>query len=1057
MKSILIPQNKKILNGLFDTINFQLEFNTILSFVSELCEVPYVFITLIDSDNHIIKAKLGFDFLIMPKNILLLSENVIQQDKIYIVSDLNKESKHQSSNSSSHFSITFFAGIPLSIGGNLSTGTLCIMDSKLKVLSPIQLKTLEHSALQIQTMLELWQRNQELEKIAEAKQTQFELFVDNSKEIVYEVNMKGKIIYASKNWTKYLGHEIEEVTGNYQSNFIHPEDVENCRSILSGITLKEKRETEIKYRILHKNGHYLWRTSTIKLMTKNGEQYYVGNCRDITEYMETQQKILKQKEFYESILDKLPTDVAVFDKNHKYIYLNQYAIKNKELRKFIIGKDDFEYAHYTGKDNAFAKNRREKFLQVLSLKEPVEWEEEFKGNQGKSTYHTRKLTPVFRKNGSFEMVIGFGFDITERKKAEDALKISHERFTFSSKATSDAIWDWDLITDIIITGESFESLFGHKFHNNTMTAKDCENFVHPEDREAVSESMDKVINSKIDKWSYEYRYLKSDGTYADVCDKAIIIRNDEGVAIRMIGAMQDITIEKKLEAELRQSEKQFKGAFEFSTIGMAIVNPDGYFTEVNDVLCKMLGYSKEEFKTLTFIDVTHPEDIEEDLAYKNKLDSGEISSFTIEKRYLHKNKSIVWVRLSISLVRKRNGEIMHYIPQIIDTTVRKRIEEENRLLLEENNRNRAIQLNEAKNLYRLLADNTADLVCLHNLDASFQYVSPSIKTLLGYTPEEMIGKSPMNYAHPDDLDKLHGHLIDFITEKLDSAIEARYINAQGDYIWFETKANIVKENGIAVSFYSATRDITQRKEVEAVIEKTLLQERKLNELRTNLVSTISHEFRTPMTTIRTSAELIGLYLEGQDLKNAQNLEKRVHSITREIDRIVELMDSILTISKEDAGKTNFNPIVFDLKQVCLDVIEASYSNQPDGRKVQVSTQGNKFKVFADRNLMEYTLFNLLSNAFKYSEGFGDVFLDLFVDSSEIVIQIRDLGIGIPDEDQSKLFNTFYRASNTNGIQGTGLGLYIVKTFTEKNSGKIKLESQLRKGTRVTLEFPIQKS
>jgi signal transduction histidine kinase len=123
--------------------------------------------------------------------------------------------------------------------------------------------------------------------------------------------------------------------------------------------------------------------------------------------------------------------------------------------------------------------------------------------------------------------------------------------------------------------------------------------------------------------------------------------------------------------------------------------------------------------------------------------------------------------------------------------------------------------------------------------------------------------------------------------------------------------------------------------------------------------------------------------------------------------------------------------------------------------VQTLFKGSNFDVFADRNLMEYSIFNLLNNAFKYSEESGDIILNLTAISSEVTIEIIDFGIGIPEEDQHKLFNTFFRASNTNGIAGTGLGLYIVKTFTKKNSGRIQLESLLGKGTKVRLIFPAQ--
>ena len=209
-----------------------------------------------------------------------------------------------------------------------------------------------------------------------------------------------------------------------------------------------------------------------------------------------------------------------------------------------------------------------------------------------------------------------------------------------------------------------------------------------------------------------------------------------------------------------------------------------------------------------------------------------------------------------------------------------------------------------------------------------------------------------------------------------------------------------------------------------------------------------------MTTIRTSAELIGMYLENQKLENAPLLQKRVSIITEEIDRIVGLMEAVLTISREDSGKTNFNPVFFDLRELCCNILEINYDNQNNKQKIVLDFTNESFMVYADVKLMEYSILNILNNAVKYSKGVGDIIFNIKKIEDAIQIEIIDFGIGIPEEEQSKLFNTFFRASNTNGYQGTGLGLYIVKTFTEKNSGTIKLESTLGKGTQVTFQFPI---
>lgn len=1169
----------------FDTIDFQQEFNSILLFVSEICEIPCVFISLIDLTGLTVKAKIGLDFLPILPNIIAFNETIIQQNKIKIVSDINNDVSDQSENL-----VNFFAGFPIFINENLVIGTVCIMDTKAKELSLIQLKYLDHAVQQIQSLLKLHIENKELQETVKQQENQFQLSIDNSNEIIFEINLEGIISYVSNNWTKHLGHEIKDVLGKSNASFLHPEDLENCIAFLDNVIKTGENEGELIYRIQHKQGHYVWHETRLKLAQKNGSPIFTGNCRDITEHIEVEKKLLQQKDFYETILNNLPTDVVVFDSNHKYIYVNPIAIKNEELRKFIIGKDDFEYAQHMQRDPSIAKSRRGKFLAALQKEKTSFWEETLHSEVDGITYHDRKFTPVFNDDGSFKMMIGFSVNITEskkiqeeilksrqltasilqnvavgilvqgpqseilenniaacemlgltedqlhgktsfdaqwkvihidgspfqpdehpvpqaiaklkpinnivmgvhrpthndlvwllvdaipvfgdlnellyvicsfnditaQKKAEDSLKISNERFTYSSKATSDALWDWNMITDEIFVGESYSILFGHQFENNIITGQECENFIHPEDREDYFASAEKAINTDVDRWSEEYRYLKSDKTYAFVKDKAVIIRNDEGKAIRMIGAMQDITKEKKLKDELQQSEEQFKGAFENSAVGMALVNLDGFYTETNLRLCKMLGYSNHEMKCLTFQEITHFDDLNVDLDYKEKLDTGKISNFSSDKRFIHKNKSIIWAHMSVSSAKNTKNEIKYYIVQVIDITERKKFEEENKLLTDENNRNKNSQLNEAKNMYRLLADNTVDLVCLHNLDSTFQYVSPSIQKLLGYTPEELIGKFPHDFVHPEDIELLKNNLQEFINEEEDVAAQIRFKNNEGNYYWFETKAILVKENGIPINFQSSTRDITQRKEAEKIVENTLIRERELNELRTNLVATISHEFRTPMTTIRTSAELISMYLENQNVVNGNRLQKRVTIITEEIDRIVALMNAVLTISKEDSGKTNFNPTLFNLKEFCLEIVDNNYLNNLNLPMVITNFKGSTFTVNADKKLMEYAILNILNNAFKYSEKFEDVILNLSSTTDIVMLEIIDFGVGIPKEDNVKLFNTFFRASNTDGFQGTGLGLYIAKTFTEKNTGTIALESELGKGTKVTMTFPLIK-
>ncbi len=151
----------------------------------------------------------------------------------------------------------------------------------------------------------------------------------------------------------------------------------------------------------------------------SGKTFLIGFAIDITERNQIRDKLDKQKEFYESILNCIPTDIAVFDANHKYIFANPKAIENEELRKYIIGKDDFEYAEYRNRDDSIAKLRREQFSEIKKSAKEIRWEDSIKDPNGDTITHLRRLFPVFNEKREISMVIGFGIDITERKLLEE--------------------------------------------------------------------------------------------------------------------------------------------------------------------------------------------------------------------------------------------------------------------------------------------------------------------------------------------------------------------------------------------------------------------------------------------------------------------------------------------------------------------------------------------------------------------------------------------------------------------------------------------------------------
>jgi signal transduction histidine kinase len=252
-------------------------------------------------------------------------------------------------------------------------------------------------------------------------------------------------------------------------------------------------------------------------------------------------------------------------------------------------------------------------------------------------------------------------------------------------------------------------------------------------------------------------------------------------------------------------------------------------------------------------------------------------------------------------------------------------------------------------------------------------------------------------------------------------------------------------------------DITERKQAEAEMLKALEKERELGELRSGFVSLVSHEFRTPLTTIQSSAELVQRY--SQKLSDERKLNHLIR-IQGAVKRMTQLLEDVLTIGRAEAGKLEFQPAPMDLAAFCHKIVEnmqeladEEHISSHHQHRLTLVTQGDCSNVQMDAKLLEHIVSNLLSNGLKYSPEGGTVQFDLICDGESAVFHIRDCGIGIPQKDLEQLFESFRRASNVGTIPGTGLGLAIVKKCVELHGGTITVDSVVGTGTTFTVTLP----
>lgn len=241
----------------------------------------------------------------------------------------------------------------------------------------------------------------------------------------------------------------------------------------------------------------------------------------------------------------------------------------------------------------------------------------------------------------------------------------------------------------------------------------------------------------------------------------------------------------------------------------------------------------------------------------------------------------------------------------------------------------------------------------------------------------------------------------------------------------------------------------QQAKAEAL--KALAQEQELNRLRTEFVSMISHDFRTPLTSIQGFADL--LRYGGESLPG-ETRDRYFGKIDSAVKHMLYLLDEVLMIGQLEAEKMSCQLVSTDLEKFCRDIYEALQLSDNHQHTIQFSCTGNDKSVKIDQVLLNRILTNLISNAIKYSPKHSSIYFDLRWDDQNVVFQIKDQGIGIPEENQQHLFKTFYRCSNVGQIKGTGLGLAVVKKCVEAHQGQIQLDSQEGVGTTVTVQLPL---
>ena len=868
---------------------------------------------------------------------------------------------------------------------------------------------------------------------------QYEFLVESLGQIVFTLNLKGNFLFANSSIEDISGFKVEDIKARPLADLFSDEYRPLLREDLQKLLASNLLIVDKRLKLINGFGQIIW----VRLMLKTTYNYnnepdgFFGILENIHEKYNAELLLRDTNEQINSILNNSKEIIITIDLEN-----NSVVNVNEAISILDYSPADFINTSY----KEWPPHQQKKFLELMKL--AVQSELQVK-NQRIDLYNKTNSrfipfefsTSIFYiKNTKYLMCVLR--DISERLIYEENLNYISNQLTHLINNIDDVYAIYNLKTHAYdFVSDNINNLFGcdkKQFFDDTEFWKSR---IVNEDVKSVVSEVNKIVGNK-SKGQIFYRINSLIGEQKMILEKLVVSVDKDGEADKLYIVKTDYTNIENAEKSLIETQRKFQFISENLSDFISIHDPDWNFTYASPSVKNILGFEPNEILGLGGFDLVHADDLMAILDQSLNPIVFEKKETQFRYRMLSKDGAYKWVETYAKPVINTKGEISSIICSTRDVT--DQINAENRL-------------KESEEQYRLISENSNDLIGIHNLNNEFIYVSPSCKQVLGYDANELIGKKPQDVYLKIEADS--NSVINEANEVIRLKKERKYISAintkNGEEklleVWLKP---IFKGDGL-VALQSASRDVTEREKLLKELEQSLEKERELNELRAKFVSTASHQFRTPLTVIQSGVEIMEMYIEDLPQEKQKKFQKQFVKLQEEIDRLSYLMNDVLLLGRANAGRTPYQPIKGDLVNFCKSILENKYNNlySPD-RQVILSVSGNEVPVSFDPKLFDHVIENILNNAYKYSTK-GNSTLAIIFEAKKVNLVVIDQGIGIPEEDIKNMFQPFYRAKNTYEFEGTGLGLSIVKEFVEKHGGSIAVSSQLNKGTTVSVILPIE--
>jgi PAS domain S-box-containing protein len=532
--------------------------------------------------------------------------------------------------------------------------------------------------------------------------------------------------------------------------------------------------------------------------------------------------------------------------------------------------------------------------------------------------------------------------------------------------------------------------------------------------------------------------IDKNGRVIPIEDSAAPIRDTQGKVIGAVMVFHDVSDRRRVEDALRTSEERLRATFSQAAVGIVVADVNGRFLEANPRFCDILGYSFDELQQLTFAQIIHPEDLSGSQAEARVLLAGEIPHCAFENRYIRKDGAALWGRTTLSLLREAGGEAQRIVGIVEDITDRKDAE---RALRE----SRA-QAQEIRSGLAAIVESSDDAIISKTLEGVITTWNHGAERIFGYTAGEVIGKPVTLLIPPNQIDEEPTILQKLRRGERIDHYETVRLRKGGTLLDVSLTVSPVKDlNGTIIGASKIARDITQRKRMEAALrEEIAIRERAEAALREadrrkdEFLALLAHELRNPLAPIR--------YALAGNKKAGRTPEQRKRAediIERQVTHMSRLLDDLLDISRITRGTLELKKNPTELTLAVGTAIETARPIlDAKNHTLSLDLPTTAVRLEADPVRLAQAFSNLLINAAKYTDPGGHIQLRAAQDGHEVVVTIRDNGIGISADMMPRLFTLFSQAQTALGRAegGLGIGLSLVRGVVTLHGGSIEARS-----------------